>query len=85
MSYVNCSPNGLAVRLAWLALLACIRAQMEAIVRKWKPSCANGCHRALFADDMPAAKVVTDMVWAKVGTEIWAKKSWLKSIETMTP
>ena len=47
--------------------------------------CANGRHRALFADDMPAAKVVTDMVWAKVGTEIWAKMSWLKSIETMTP
>ena len=22
MSYANCSPNGLAVRLAWLALLA---------------------------------------------------------------
>ena len=26
MPYVNCSPNGLAVRLAWLASLACIRA-----------------------------------------------------------
>ena len=28
MSYVNCSPNGLGVRLAWLALLACIRTCM---------------------------------------------------------
>ena len=30
MSYVSCSPNGLAVRLAWLALLACGRAGGQA-------------------------------------------------------